>query len=54
MFQNVSKYRVSPEIRQGLYHFSVRSMTLEIIFGGCLILMYQKMKLESENYEIFK
>ena len=27
-------------------------MALGLIFGGCIILMYQKMKLQSKNYEI--
>ena len=54
MFQNVSKYRVSPKIRQGLYYFPLRNMTLGIIFAGCLILTFQRMKLDSKNYEISK
>ena len=27
-------------------------MALGLIFGGCIILIYQKMKLQSKNYEI--
>ena len=27
-------------------------MALGLIFGGCIILVYQKMKLQSKNYEI--
>ena len=42
--QIVVYYRVSPIIRQGLYYFLFQSMALGLIFGGCIILIYQKMK----------
>ena len=50
--RNSQHYRVSQIIRQGLYQFLLQNMALGLIFGGCIILIYQKMKLQSKNYEI--
>ena len=46
-------YCVSPKLKQGLYYFPLQNMTVGIIVMGFLILIYQKMKLQSKNYGIF-
>jgi len=44
----------SPDNKTGLILIFTPKFSLGLIFGGCLFLMYQKMKLQRKNEDISK